>query len=107
LRYSYHLQFFGGTFIAPYSQCISAIALKHVFVKTVEQNVNFSKGVIKMAIFFGFLMILLGALITETPIDHKLSLAVILVVAGTVIAIDGYIKLLRKEFYSALAYFLH
>lgn len=59
-----------------------------------------------MAIFLGFLMILLGALVTETPIDYKLTLAVILAVTGTLVAIYGYITLLRKEFYSSLAYFV-
>lgn len=59
-----------------------------------------------MAIFLGFLMILSGALVTEMPIDYKLSWAVILAFTGTLVAIYGYIRLLRKEFYSSLAYFV-
>lgn len=52
-----------------------------------------------MKMLLGFIIILLGALMPETPLDYKLSLALLFGVVGTVMAIYGYKKLLGEMLY--------
>lgn len=51
-----------------------------------------------MTLLLGFIIILLGAFLPETPLEYKLSLSVLLTVVGTVISIYGCKKLLRDVY---------
>jgi hypothetical protein len=50
-----------------------------------------------MNILFGITLIFFGAFLTETPLDHELTMAVISGLLGIYIAVQGYCRLLYED----------